>query len=69
MPIETTSPLPHCYPLPAERLQIKTLVRSRFLYAKSLLEDLGVSAICFEEEEVARAMTEALAMEVHKDKT
>ncbi len=49
--------------------KIKTLVRSRFLYAKSLLEDLGVSAICFEEEEVARAMTEALAMEVHKDKT
>ncbi|AFM28239.1 cation:proton antiporter [Desulfomonile tiedjei] len=44
--------------------KIKTLVRSRFLYAKPILEGLGVSAISFEEEEVARAMTEALASEV-----
>lgn len=44
--------------------RIKTLVRSRFLYAKPILEGLGVSAISFEEEEVAKAMTEALASEV-----
>jgi monovalent cation:H+ antiporter-2, CPA2 family len=47
--------------------KIKTLVRSRFLYAKPILEGLGVSAISFEEEEVARAMTEALASEVGND--
>jgi CPA2 family monovalent cation:H+ antiporter-2 len=47
--------------------RIKTLVRSRFLYAKPILEGLGVSAISFEEEEVARAMTEALASEVDND--
>jgi len=44
--------------------RIKTLVRSRYLYSKPILEGLGVSAICFEEEEVAKAMTEALANEV-----
>ncbi len=44
--------------------KIKILVRSRFLYAKPILEGLGVSAISFEEEEVAKAMTEALAREV-----
>lgn len=49
------------------RPDIKTLVRSRFLYAKPILEGLGVSAISFEEEEVARAMTEALAREVSND--
>jgi monovalent cation:H+ antiporter-2, CPA2 family len=47
--------------------KIKTLVRSRFLYAKPILEGLGVSTISFEEEEVARAMTEALASEVGND--
>jgi monovalent cation:H+ antiporter-2, CPA2 family len=47
--------------------KIKTLVRSRYLYAKPILEGLGVSAISFEEEEVARAMTEALASEVGND--
>lgn len=47
--------------------RIKTLVRSRYLYAKPILEGLGVSAISFEEEEVARAMTEALASEVGND--
>jgi len=47
--------------------EIKTLVRSRFLYAKPILEGLGVSVILFEEEEVARAMTEALASEVVSD--
>jgi monovalent cation:H+ antiporter-2, CPA2 family len=47
--------------------EIKTLVRSRFLYAKPILEGLGVSAISFEEEEVAKAMTEALASEVGDD--
>ena len=47
--------------------KIKTLVRSRFLYAKPILEGLGVSAISFEEEEVAKAMTEALANEVGND--
>jgi len=46
--------------------RIKTLVRSRFLYAKPILEGLGVSGISFEEEEVAKAMTEALAGEVSK---
>jgi monovalent cation:H+ antiporter-2, CPA2 family len=44
--------------------KIKTFVRTRFLHAKSILEGLGVSAISFEEEEVAKAMTEALAREV-----
>jgi len=44
--------------------RIRTLVRSRFLYAKPILEGLGVSAISFEEEEVAKAMTEALVSEV-----
>lgn len=44
--------------------RIKTLVRSRFLYAKPILEGLGVSTISFEEEEVAKAMTKALASEV-----
>jgi monovalent cation:H+ antiporter-2, CPA2 family len=47
--------------------RIKTLVRSRFLYAKTILEGLGVSAISFEEEEVAKAMTEALARQVGDD--
>jgi len=47
--------------------KIQTLVRSRFLYAKPILEGLGVSAISFEEEEVAKAMTEALASEVGND--
>ena len=45
---------------------IKTFVRTRFLHAKPILEGLGVSAISFEEEEVARAMTEALAREVRQ---
>jgi monovalent cation:H+ antiporter-2, CPA2 family len=44
--------------------KIKIFVRARFLYAKPILERLGVSAISFEEEEVAKAMTEALASEV-----
>jgi monovalent cation:H+ antiporter-2, CPA2 family len=47
--------------------EIRTFVRARFLYAKSILEGLGVSAISFEEEEVAKAMTEALADEVGND--
>jgi monovalent cation:H+ antiporter-2, CPA2 family len=47
--------------------RIKTFVRARFLYAKPILEGLGVSAISFEEEEVARAMTEALSSDVGKD--
>jgi monovalent cation:H+ antiporter-2, CPA2 family len=46
---------------------IKTFVRARFLHARPILEGLGVSAISFEEEEVARAMTEALENEVGKD--
>jgi monovalent cation:H+ antiporter-2, CPA2 family len=44
--------------------KIKTFVRARFLSAKPILEGLGVSAIAFEEEEVAKAMTAALATEV-----
>ncbi len=44
--------------------KIKTFVRTRYLYTKPILEGLGVSAISFEEEEVAKAMTEALASEV-----
>jgi CPA2 family monovalent cation:H+ antiporter-2 len=47
--------------------KIKIFVRARFLYAKPILEGLGVSAISFEEEEVAKAMTEALAKEVSND--
>jgi len=47
--------------------KIKILVRSRFLSAKPILEGLGVSDISFEEEEVAKAMTEALAIEVGND--
>ena len=47
--------------------KIKIFVRSRFLHAKPILEGLGVSAISFEEEEVAKAMTEALASEVGND--
>jgi CPA2 family monovalent cation:H+ antiporter-2 len=49
--------------------KIKTFVRTRFLNAKPILEELGVSAISFEEEEVARAMTDALAREVGSDST
>jgi monovalent cation:H+ antiporter-2, CPA2 family len=47
--------------------KIKTFVRARFLYAKGILEGLGVSAISFEEEEVAKAMTEALVAEMSND--
>jgi len=47
--------------------KIKTFVRARFLYAKRILEGLGVSAISFEEEEVAKAMTEALVAEMGND--
>ena len=47
--------------------KIKLFVRSRFLHAKTILEGLGVTAISFEEEEVAKAMTEALEAEVSSD--
>jgi CPA2 family monovalent cation:H+ antiporter-2 len=47
--------------------KIKTLVRTRYLAAKPILEGLGVSAIYFEEEEVAGAITEALAREMGID--
>jgi len=47
--------------------RIKTFVRARYLYARPILEGLGVSAISFEEEEVASAMTEALASEMTND--
>jgi monovalent cation:H+ antiporter-2, CPA2 family len=47
--------------------KIKTFVRTRFLNSKPILEGLGVSAISFEEEEVARAMTGALTKEVGSD--
>ena len=47
--------------------EIKIFVRARFLYAKSILEELGVTAVFFEEEEIAKAMTKALAAEVLKE--
>lgn len=41
----------------------KIFVRARFLGARSILEDLGVTAISFEEEEVAKAMAGLLVDE------
>lgn len=43
---------------------IKILVRARFLDARGILENLGVTAISFEEEEVAKAMAGLLINEV-----
>ncbi|MEN6625874.1 MAG: cation:proton antiporter [Candidatus Sumerlaeia bacterium] len=43
---------------------IKILVRARFLDARGILENLGVTAISFEEEEVAKAMAGLLVNEV-----
>jgi CPA2 family monovalent cation:H+ antiporter-2 len=39
---------------------VRILVRARYLGSKTLLEGLGVAAIAFEEEEVAKAMSELL---------
>lgn len=46
---------------------IKVFVRTRYLNATSILQGLGVSAILFEEEEVARAMAQALKREMSSD--
>lgn len=44
--------------------KIKILTRARYLGSQTMLEGLGVSHIFFEEEEVARAMTQSLLREV-----
>lgn len=46
---------------------LKILVRARFLDDRSILEDLGVTAISFEEEEVAKAMAGLLVNEVPRE--
>lgn len=44
--------------------RIRILTRARYLGAQAMLEGLGVAAISYEEEEVAKAMSEALIHEV-----
>ena len=46
---------------------IKTYVRARYVGQSTSLEELGVTGICFEEAEVARALTERLLAAVQEE--
>lgn len=47
--------------------QLAILVRARYISAQAILEALGVTAISYEEEEVAKAMAQLLLNEVEKN--
>jgi hypothetical protein len=47
--------------------ELKILVRARYLNERSTLEDLGATAVCYEEAEAAVALADLLLREVGAD--